>query len=629
MNQQWTWLQSHKKAVAGVLAGGIVIAAAGIWLVRSGDKKEQEPVQEKVYTVRVFTAESSGEEVSVKYTGLVQPQDIIQCYANGMGTIEKLLVKEGDTVVKGQVLAQLDTSMAQQQAQNSATALQGAQNTLDSLTQARDRARADYEAACDPVSSDKLKEARDQRDAAQTNLTEKQNELNRINGLLAPQEQKVETAQTAYQTALAAVEPAQEAANTAAQKQQSAAQTAQQAADRVTAAQQEYNTAAAEQAAASEAAAAAQTEVDSAQQALNQAASPEEQAAAQARLDAANEAKSQADAALNTAQNRMNEAQAEQQAAGEAKAAADADQAAADAEKAQADKALADAKSKETQTMTDLNGKQAELAAQKTSLGKASAETAVSTAQTQLNAKQAAVDALERQGETSEVAKAQRQRLDAAESALLQAQNFYNGAKQNNDNAQQAAADNKVVAPVSGSIVKLVGTEGGLASPLAPVAVIAGTEPVVQFGVSQSDVRTLQTGMDAVVTLDGKTYHGIVSSIALLPDEATRTYPVSVSVETGTDELFLGSMAQVELGVGEKTGVWLPLSVIMNDGEDYVYIVKDGHALRRDVQIAQVNDDKVLVNGLEAGCQIISQGMKTVRSGSAVQILDESGGSAE
>ena len=147
----------------------------------------------------------------------------------------------------------------------------------------------------------------------------------------------------------------------------------------------------------------------------------------------------------------------------------------------------------------------------------------------------------------------------------------------------------------------------------------------IQFGVSQTDVRTLSEGMPATVTLDGKTYYGFVSSIALLPDETTRTYPVTVQVDDQGDELFLGSMATVQLGLGERSGVWLPLSVILNDGQDYVYIVQDGHALRRDVTINEVSNDQVLVSGLEVGCPVISDGMKTVRSGSAVKILDESG----
>lgn len=628
MNRQWQWVQSHKKTVAALLAAVASLAVLGLWMVRWGKKEPLVP-QEKVYSVRTFTAQPSEQDVAVKYTGLVQPQQVIQCYAGTVGTIEKLYVKEGDTVKKGQILAQLDLSTAQQQAQNTANMMQGAKNNLDSLTRARDQAREDYEAACDPASMDQLNQARAQRDTAQSELAAKQSELNRINGLLAPQEQKVEAAQLTYQTALDALTQAQQTQQAAIEKQTQATQAAQQAAQRVQAAGQAYDAAVAALQSASETASSAQAEVDAAQKALEEAATAEQQVAAQERLLAAKTAKQQADAALDAAQNSVDTAQAEQQAANESKSAADAEKVTADAEKTAADKAFSDAQNQEKKAMAELTAQQATLTAQQASLGKTEAQAAVSAAQTQLSVTQAAVDTLERKGETSEYAKLQRQRLEAAESALLQAQNLYNGVKQNHDSVQQAASNNTVVAPASGSIVKLMGAEGGLASPLAPLAVLAGTEPVVQFGVSQSDVRTLQMGMDAAVTVDGQTYAGTISAIALLPDQDTRTYPVSVSVDAGQEQLLLGSMAQVELGIGQKTGVWLPLTVIMNDGEDYVYIVNDGRALRRDIQIVEVSDDRVLVNGVDAGSQIISQGMKTVRSGSAVQILDEIGGSAE
>ncbi len=629
MSSGLEWLKQHQKAAVGVLAAVVVAAAAGFMLVRFKAKEQKELPEEKVYTVRVFTAESSGNAVSVKYTGLVQPQELIQCFANNVGTIQQLLVKEGDTVQKGQVLARLDTGAAQQQAEHTAGALQSAKNNVDSLTRARDAARADYEAACEPASAEKLNEARAQRDAAQADVNKKQSELDRVSGLLAPQEQKVANAQAAYQNAAQAVTPARETAAAAAQKQKTAAAAAQQAETRLTAAQESCTTAAAAVDSAAAAVSAAEAEVSEAQAALDAAVSPEEQTAAAARLDAANAAKSQADAALGNAQSSLDTANAEQQAAKDAKASADAAKTAADEEKASADQALTDAQAGESKALAALTAEQTALTAKKASLGYAPAQAAVTAAQTQLEARQTVVDALEREGEKSALAKAQRQRLDTAESALLQAQTFYDGAKRSNDTARDAAADNQLRAPAAGTIVKLVGAEGGLASPLAPVAVIAGIDPVVQFGVSQSDVKSLQLGMDATVTLDGRTYHGSISSIAPIPDETTRTYPVNVSVETGEEELLLGSMAQVELGVGERTGVWLPLAVILNDGEDYVYIVQDGHALRRDVQIAQVSNDRVLVNGLEAGCRIISQGMKTVRSGSAVRILDESGGDVE
>lgn len=83
-------------------------------------------------------------------------------------------------------------------------------------------------------------------------------------------------------------------------------------------------------------------------------------------------------------------------------------------------------------------------------------------------------------------------------------------------------------------------------------------------------------------------------------------------------DVYLGELATVKINIGERSGIWLPLSVILNDGNDYVYVVEDGRAKREYVTVLEINDDQVLVEGTKAGEKIICEGMKLVRTGSAV-----------
>lgn len=551
MNSAKQWLAAHRRAVVGC---GAVAAALALglllWQRLGGAQAQPAAAEEKVYTVRVIETSPTGNDVSVKYTGLVQPSETLQCTAATVGTIQAIYVREGDTVAEGQVIAQLDDSDARRQLDNLAAVLKTAQNSLDTAVKARDRAQKDYDEASEGAPSGDLDTARAQRDAARADRDQKQAEAARISGLLAPQQQAVKDAQAAYDAAVAA----QNAAQSRAEDATAANQAAQDAL----------------QALADAGKGAGDPEYDAAATAAGQAAADE----------------AQADAALESAQN--------------------------------------DARAKRAA----LAQQQADLATQQASLGQAAAESALAAAEAQLNTKQAAYDALKNQGEDSSLAKAQRERLDAANTAVDQAQTAYDTARMNYEAAQKAVEECTLKAGAGGYVVKVVGTEGGLATPLAPVAVLASHEAVVQFGASQSDVRELRPGMDALVTLEGQTYYGHISSIALLPDEDTRTYPVSVDIGQG-EGLFLGSMATVQLALGQRIGVWLPLAVILNDGQDYVYIVQNGRALRRDVEISEVSNDMVLVTGLDEGCQVISEGMKTVRSGSAVQVAGQSGGEVE
>lgn len=410
----------------------------------------------------------------------------------------------------------------------------------------------------------------------------------------------LETAQRSYDRALADYEAARAGAPEG--DLASARSRLDTARSRESAAQAEVDSINAALAAQQAAVDAAQREFDAAQSAYNAAVA--EQAAAVAAL-------SEAEAALQAAID-----------AGETDLTA-LDEAVADAttRKTAADTAATDASATLETARSNLTTARADLVQLQSSLGLAEAQAELTAAQSERAAAQTAYDALAAQGPDSAETRAQKERLDTAQTALDQAKTNYDNAQRNCETALEAVEDCKLRADADGYVVTVVSSEGSLATPLAPVLVLGSRGMVARFGVSQSDVRELAPEMPAAVTLDGRQYAGSILSIAVLPDEDTRTYPVDVSIGADFSEVYLGSMATVELQIGQRTGVWLPLSVILNDGEDYVYLVEDGRAVRRNVEIAELSNDMVLVTGVHEGGQVISEGMKTVRSGSPVEVL--------
>lgn len=550
MPELQNFLTSHKKAAA--LAAALAVgAAAGIVLAArfldDGAAASSQPPEERAYTVRVIEVSPTAGDVALRYTGLVQPAELVQISAATVGEITTIHVAEGDAVTAGQLLAELDDSDAVRQAENSRQLRDSAARTLQNAQRSHDRALEDYEDARGGASEGDLASARSRLDAAAAREAAARQNLASINAALAAQQQEVAEAQAAFD-----------------------------------AAQQTYDAARAELTAAEAALAQAKAELDAIKTAGGDATEAEKAVQeAQTRRDAA-------DAALN--------GPADGSAPG----------AAQELENARAD--LADART--------------DLVTAESSLGLAGAQAELSAAGSERTAAQTAYDALNAQGEDSAEARAQKERLEAADTALAQAQSSYDVAQNNYQNALAAIEDYKLYAPSDGYVVTLVGAEGSLATPLAPVLVLGSRDTVVRFGVSQSDVRELEAGMPAAVTLDGESYAGRIASIAVLPDETTRTYPVDVSIGADFSEVYLGSMASVQLQLGRRTGVWLPLSVILNDGEDYVYLVEAGRAVRRNVEITELSNDMVLVTGVHEGGFVISEGMKTVRSGSPVEVLD-------
>lgn len=235
-----------------------------------------------------------------------------------------------------------------------------------------------------------------------------------------------------------------------------------------------------------------------------------------------------------------------------------------------------------------------------------------------VNAAQEAYDKKKKEGADSSDAKAQKERLDAAEDNLENAESVRESAQNNYESAQKAVEDCTLRARNDGYVIEVEVTEGAVSTPIMPAVVLGSHSMVASFGVSQSDIMELNAGMAATVTVGGNTYSGRIKESALMPDETSRTYTTSVTLDAANAELNLGELATVEINIGERRGIWLPLSVILNDGEDYVYIVVDGRAKRQYVTIEEMKNDMVMVSGTKAGDQIICEGMKLIRTGSAV-----------
>ena len=212
-------------------------------------------------------------------------------------------------------------------------------------------------------------------------------------------------------------------------------------------------------------------------------------------------------------------------------------------------------------------------------------------------------------------------RYQAARSAYNAADIQYNIALNNLEMARNNMEQNRLFAAIDGKVVRVVGSPGELATPLAPVVVVASHAVVAEIGISQRDADAIQPGMEAVVTVNFREYRGTVTSIALLPDTTSRTYQAKITLENGV-ALNLGETAAVQILTGPREGIWLPLPVIMNDGEDFVFVVVDGRISRRNVTLGSLANDRVLVQGLEVGDHVVVEGGRLLRPGVEVEVTE-------
>ncbi|MCG8499951.1 MAG: efflux RND transporter periplasmic adaptor subunit [Firmicutes bacterium] len=205
------------------------------------------------------------------------------------------------------------------------------------------------------------------------------------------------------------------------------------------------------------------------------------------------------------------------------------------------------------------------------------------------------------------------------EQALL---SQFEAAKTNYEHKKSMLDDARISSDVDGYIVDVLNEEGEIAAAGYPVAVIRSEHQTVQTGVSQKDVKKVEVGMKASVDVDGVKGEGVITNIAQMPDRESRTYTVEIELteKLSENDFYLGAIAKISIQIGNLKGVWVSIPTIMNNGEDYVYVVENERVVRKNLQLGEIHEEKVSVKGLTVGEQLIIEGMKNLKDGYKVSI---------
>ena len=186
---------------------------------------------------------------------------------------------------------------------------------------------------------------------------------------------------------------------------------------------------------------------------------------------------------------------------------------------------------------------------------------------------------------------------------------------------QAQVADAQIAAPTDGEVLSLSVYAGRPAEAFKPVIVVADPSVIeVSADLTSSQLQEMIEGQEAVVTLrayPGQTWQGTVRRLpypygsgggteALVgEDKSTR-----ISLEGDLSGLELGDLARVIIVLEEKDDVlWLPPAAIRTfQGREFV-IVQDADRQRRvDVTIGIESDERVeIVEGLEEGQIVVGQ----------------------
>ena len=145
LNREWLLRMAErlmKKKKIVIPAALVFIAAAAFTLGRGGKGPEGKPEdmgrQMNVTAVSAEPPVTGSIELETAVTGTIEPSDVVYLYARAAGDVTSVLVKAGDTVEAGQLLAVIDTKQ-----------VEAAENAMES-------ARLSYESAQSTLSRQEL-----------------------------------------------------------------------------------------------------------------------------------------------------------------------------------------------------------------------------------------------------------------------------------------------------------------------------------------------------------------------------------------------------------------------------------------------------------------------------------------
>ena len=212
------------------------------------------------------------------------------------------------------------------------------------------------------------------------------------------------------------------------------------------------------------------------------------------------------------------------------------------------------------------------------------------------------------------------------------------------DEARLQLQYTRITAPVSGRVGLRRLDVGNLvhASDTEGLVTLAQTAPIsVLFTVPEPELPALLDAVQAQAGLPVEAWdrgeskalaQGTLSSVDNRIDTATGTLKLRAQFDNAGLALFPNQFVNVRLQLGEHPALLIPDAAVQFGSQgNYVHIVdKDNKAQRRSVVLGPADDGRVAVrSGLQAGDQVVIEGIDGLEDGTAVEIVGEPAATAK
>ena len=212
----------------------------------------------------------------------------------------------------------------------------------------------------------------------------------------------------------------------------------------------------------------------------------------------------------------------------------------------------------------------------------------------------------------------------AAQNTALAAQSALASAKTALEQAQLELDRATIKASASGTVSDPVATVGALLAIGTPCATVVQLDPMLFIAsVPEAKVGYARLGLSAdITTVTGDKAEGKVTYIAPTADDATRSFPIEISIPNPAGKIRDGVTADADVVVGTAPAHVPPQSVLTLDDSGVLGIrtVEDGNKVAfHAINIVKDTREGVWVVGLPETISVITVGQEFVQPG---QIVD-------
>ncbi|OCL27313.1 hypothetical protein U472_07575 [Orenia metallireducens] len=213
-----------------------------------------------------------------------------------------------------------------------------------------------------------------------------------------------------------------------------------------------------------------------------------------------------------------------------------------------------------------------------------------------------------------------KEEIKALEAQVEQAESNLKSAKLQLDHTE-------ITAPISGIIVK-VNVEAGEIAGMQPVVAIVDIDKIKTIAyISESNVNKVNVGDEVKVNFNAlnKEFVGKVKSISPVADKVKRSFPVEVVIDNKSNIIKAGMYGEIKFKANISSGqVVIPQAAILSEnGLEYVYIIKDNIAIRKEVKIGLATaKEAIVLEGIQAGDQVIVKGQEDIKADTKVEVVN-------